>query len=114
MTPPEKMTVFHLQVKRNICLPFATSGPEDEDCSQHASYPAPAPAPVPQFVSSLQGYEAPPPALYPPDPYTSPQPQYFPPPEHQHQRTEDLFTPSSEDEVFLPSQSDINVAAFYT
>ena len=28
--------------------------------------------------------------------------------------TKDLFTPSSEDEVFLPSQSDINVAAFYT
>ena len=106
--------VFHLQVKRNICLPFATSGPEDEDCSQHGSYPAPAPAPVPQFVSSLQGYEAPPPALYPPDPYTSSQPQYFPPPVHQHQRTEELFTPSSEDEVFLPSQSDINVAAFYT
>ena len=28
--------------------------------------------------------------------------------------TKDLFTPSSEDEMFLPSQSDINVAAFYT
>ena len=103
---------FVFQVKRSVCLPFTDYGPKNEDCVQQ-----------PSFLDSLQNYQQPP--QYPPEKYQlpslystpviqSPTPQYFPSEIQHNKNDEDFFNPSSIDDLFVPSQNDINVAAFYT
>ena len=108
-------------MKGSVCLPFTDSGPQNEDCGSVQSY-------VQQisFLDSLQNYPQPIPQHPPekqhqlPPLYTSPViqspiSQYFPTePQHQQKSSDDYFNPSSVDELFVPSETDINVAAFYT
>ena len=75
---------FFSQVKRSVCLPFPNPGPQDEDCQTVQSYLPPA-KPLPPLYEVQQSL-----------------------------KKADSFYPSSEDELFLPSHSDINIAAVST
>lgn len=76
------------QVKRSVCLPFPNPGPQDEDCLTVQSYLPPA-KPLPPLYDVHQSL---------PD----------------HLSKADSFYPSSQDDLFLPSHSDINIATVLT
>jgi len=118
------------KVKRNVCLPFENSGPKSEDCSIHQTYQIPQ---IPHFINSLHGYSGITPSQklteIPISSYRAysgsnaitesykHNDEYFPPSSSKDDdfiNEDDDFTPSSVDEMFLPSHNDVSVAAFYT
>ena len=75
-------------MKRSVCLPFPNPGPQDEECQTVQSY-LPPPKPLPPLYD-----------VHPSLPESL--------------NKVESFYPSSQDEIFLPSHSDINIGAVLT